>query len=195
MEDYSQRVMKQNFVAKFLRTTHPVQVSLKGDAKYVGSERCGDCHQHALNIWQKSLHAKAFQTLVNAKDPGLRQFDGECLQCHTTGFKHDWGYNDPRVAANPKLQAKLLNVGCESCHGPGSAHANNPQNMDIRKLINPWAQHFNKNLPQQARLQKIDNFCQNCHDIENDVHWQFAKRWPEVIHMNPPANGNQPPKK
>jgi Cytochrome c554 and c-prime len=195
MEDYSQRVMKQNFLDKFQRTAHPMQVMLKGDGKYIGSERCGDCHQHAHNIWQNTPHAKAFQGLANAKDPGLRQFDGECLQCHTTGFKHDWGYNDPRVKAQPKLQAKLLDVGCESCHGPGSAHANNPKDMDIRKLINPWAQHFNKNLPAQARLQKIDNFCQNCHDIENDVHWQFAKRWPVVIHMNPPENPNPAPKK
>ena len=37
---------------------------------------------------------------------------------------------------------------------------------------------------QAKRMLRIDLFCQKCHDIDNDVHWQFDKRWPEVIHMN-----------
>src|SRR5262249_1051960 len=119
-----------------------------------------------------------------------------CLQCHTTGFKYDWGFNDPRVKKDqPALHQNLLNVGCESCHGPASAHMKNTDDMEARKLLNPWARHFNSGLPEKTRLQKIDNFCQNCHDIENDVHWQFSKRWPQVIHMNPPENGNPPAKK
>jgi Cytochrome c554 and c-prime len=186
MEDYSQRVMKQNFVEKFLRVAHANSVAQKGGATYVGSDRCIRCHKEAHQIWKNSKHALAFLTLVNDKNPPNRQFDGECLQCHTTGFKYDGGYNDPKVKAQPELHKKLVDVGCESCHGPASAHVKDTENMEARRLLNPWAKHFNPNLPQQARLQKIDNFCQNCHDIENDVHWQFSKRWPEVIHMNPP---------
>jgi len=191
MEEYSQRVMKQNFVDRYLRVAHANSVALKGGATYVGSDRCTRCHKEAHKVWAASKHADAFQTLVKDKNPTLRQFDGECLQCHTTGFKYDGGYNDPR--ANNK--EKLLDVGCESCHGPASAHVKNTDDMEARKLLNPWAKHFNSGLPEKTRLQKIDNFCQNCHDIENDVHWQFAKRWPQVIHMNPPENGNPPAKK
>lgn len=197
MEAYAKRVMKENLIAKYLQTPHRTQSVLRaknGDARYVGSAVCGNCHEHAHDIWTKKSdtghsHSHAFKTLEKAKDPSLRQFDGECVQCHTTGFKHDTGYNDKFVRANPRLQTKLLDVGCESCHGPGSAHTNDVGDVEIRKLMNPWAKAYNKNLPENVRLQKIDNFCQTCHDIENDVHWNFDKKWPLVIHMNSPAKG------
>lgn len=195
MEEYAKRVVDQNLAAQFLVSDHKNQVFLRQkqiEAKYVGSERCADCHAHAHAIWDdaknKGLkHSRALDTLVNAKNPGLRHFDGECLQCHTTGFKHTTGYNDPNIDARKK--GLLHHVGCESCHGPASAHVNNPDDMEIRKLMNPWAVHFNKGVPEKVRLQRIDNFCQTCHDIENDVHWDFKTRWPKVIHMNPPAKG------
>ena len=195
MEEYAKRVKDQNLLAQFLVSDHKNQVILRQkqiETKYVGSERCADCHAHAHAIWadanNKGLkHSNALETLVKAKDPGLRSFDGECLQCHTTGFKHTTGYNDKDT---PERTKKLLHhVGCESCHGPASAHVNKPDDMEIRKHLNPWAKHFNKGVPEQVRLQRIDNFCQTCHDIENDVHWDFKTRWPKVIHMNPPEKG------
>jgi hypothetical protein len=196
MEEYAKRVADQNLVAQFLVTDHKNQVILRNnkiEARYVGSERCADCHALAHAIWadaqnQGIKHSKALDTLVDARNPGLRQFDGECLQCHTTGFKHTTGFNDPNI--KPKTKQLLHHVGCESCHGPASAHVNKPDDMQIRKLLNPWAKHFNEGVPEQDRLQRIDNFCQDCHNIENDVHWDFKKRWPKVIHMNPPKGGN-----
>jgi hypothetical protein len=186
MEDYAKRVMDQNLMTRFLFTPHKTQVLLKRrmiESKYVGSETCARCHEHAHDIWDKSGHAHAFKTLEEAENPGLRQHDGECVQCHTVGFKHDWGYNDPRHQAKMKLL--LRDVGCESCHGPASAHVNNPQDVEIHKLINPWAKRHNPTLPEHVRLQRINTFCQSCHDIENDVHWNFEKKWPAVIHMTP----------
>lgn len=198
MEDYAKRVANENLVAKFLVSDHKNQVFLRNEkkleTKYVGSERCADCHGHAHAVWvdaanQGLKHSKALETLVSAKDPGLRHMDGECLQCHTTGFKHTTGFNDPNIKERTK---KLMHhVGCESCHGPASAHVNNPNDMDVRKLMNPWAKHFSNGVPEQVRLQRIDNFCQTCHDIDNDVHWDFKTRWPKVIHMNPPPKGGK----
>ncbi len=194
MEDYAERVKKNNLMARFTLSTHKTQALIKG-AKYVGSEICGNCHQDAHNIWQANngnalAHSRAFKTLEDAKNPSLRQFDGECVQCHTTGFKHPTGYNDPAI--KPKMKNLLLNVGCESCHGPASAHVNNSSDMDARKLLNPWSKKFNPGMPEQKRLLTIDIMCQKCHDLENDVHWDFNKAWPKVIHMNPPA---KPPAK
>ena len=34
-------------------------------------------------------------------------------------------------------------------------------------------------------MNSTDRFCQSCHDIENDVHWNFEKRWPQIIHTTP----------
>src|SRR5262245_11736559 len=201
MEEYTRRVKERNLIAQFPRTPHKTQVLLRGrniDARYVGSEICASCHTDAHKIWGeqkgKLAHHKAYETLVEAKDPALRQFDGECMQCHTTGFKHDWGYNDPRYdkPADAKekrkfaeLKSELLGVGCESCHGPAGAHVKNVNDMEIRKLINPWAKRHNVGLPENVRRQRINTFCQSCHDIENDVHWDFDKSWPKVEHMTP----------
>src|SRR5262245_30744771 len=44
----------------------------------------------------------------------------ECAQCH------DEIYRDFKTATHARLQAKgpnAINMGCESCHGPGSLHA------------------------------------------------------------------------
>jgi hypothetical protein len=209
MEGYARRLQREDYLAKFPRSEHPVQGfainNLKVEAKYVGSEVCGNCHDHAYKTWAKERpglsHAKAYDTLVNkAKHPGLRQFDGECIVCHTVGFQHNTGYYDKNNT--PKQNAKLHHVGCETCHGPGSLHANNPNNPNLNALMNPYkpsAQELNPQVPlaqRQAlfkqRMLKIDTQCMKCHDQENDVHWiqhDFLEKWigGGVYHATPPA--------
>lgn len=213
MEDYALDVKKHDYMAKFARTMHPVQVQFR-DARYVGSERCGNCHEKAYEIWAKNKdgpglsHARAYDTLVDkAKRPSLRQFDGECVVCHTVGFEHKTGFYDPKNTA--KLNKLLHHVGCESCHGPGSEHIRlegligaDPGNAQVKqdrelmhRLMNPHkasAEELNpKTSPERRkmlfenRMLKIDFSCQKCHDQENDVHWNFNKKWPEIIHMTP----------
>ena len=65
-------------------------------------------------------------------------------------------------------------------------HANNPNNKDYYPLINEFAAKHNPRVPpENVRQRRIDDFCQSCHDIENDVHWDFAKKWPKVAHPTP----------
>jgi hypothetical protein len=178
MEDYAREVKRGNFLTQYHRSLHPVQVAFP-NAKYVGSQRCRNCHKPAHTIWEKSAHAHAYRSLENAKLPSLRQYDGECVACHVVGFAHKTGFTDE--VSTPKL----LNVGCESCHGPCSEHAENTDDLRIRAAINPW-----KADPRKVRT--IDTFCQSCHDTDNDVHWDFNKNWPKVIHMTPrPGNAAQ----
>jgi Cytochrome c554 and c-prime len=189
MEDYTRELKDRNYLARFPRTAHPMQIQYP-NAKYVGSERCGDCHEHAFKVWHTNekkpllAHAKAYQALEKAERPSLRQFDGECVVCHVVGFNHPSGFNDPANSA--KMNDFLKHVGCESCHGPGSVHTNSPNNAALYPLLNPW-----KALPgapaaaEKARLLRIDLFCQKCHDVDNDTHWNFDQRWPEIIHMTP----------
>jgi len=40
----------------------------------------------------------------------------------------------------------------------------------------------------ESRLGKTDQFCQKCHDIDNDVTWTnkgFERKWPKVAHPSP----------
>jgi predicted CXXCH cytochrome family protein len=54
----------------------------------------------------------------------------ECAQCHVTGFdpaKHTW---------------KELSVGCEACHGPGSAHVEAKPAERFGTIVNPASLPF-----------------------------------------------------
>ena len=96
-------------------------------AAYVGSEVCGECHRgqksgHQYNTWRATPHAQAWAVLASkraaeiAREKGLAgdpQTAPECLACHTTG--------GPRARARETLHPDE-GVGCESCHGPGSAY-------------------------------------------------------------------------
>jgi hypothetical protein len=81
------------------------------DAKYVGGNKCQACHATQHRTWQKEKHAKAFASLLpdEVKNP-------ECVKCHVTGYGKPGGFTSEE--ATPALK----NVGCEACHGPGSAH-------------------------------------------------------------------------
>jgi hypothetical protein len=190
MEEYAETVKAQDFLGQAgkFRIMHDTQKELTNQvqARYVGSAECSRCHESEYAVWKKSPHANAFNHLVAAKNPSLRQFDPECIACHVTGFRYQTGYGDPPNDASPakvqKLELALRDVGCESCHGPASMHANNPNNKAYYPIINPpWMRVVNgKNL-------KLEIFCMQCHDIENDVHWgnqgrTFPENWKRIVH-------------
>ena len=96
------------------------------DYGYVGVDGCKMCHRseakgNQAGKWAEGLHAKAFETLGNDKSKELAQTAGvgnpqeaeACLSCHVTG--HGEAEKGPRY----KIED---GVGCESCHGAGSAY-------------------------------------------------------------------------
>jgi hypothetical protein len=193
MEQYTRELRDGNYLAKYIQVNHPLQVEVKDVVPtYRGSEACKKCHAHAYQVWQdqgkeeekagkkRRAHVIAYPELVDAKRPANRQYDGECVVCHVTGFGYKGGFTNERDTA------KLENVGCESCHGPASEHVKNPENAQWRKLLNPWKAP-EKETPEakEKRLFAIDQMCQKCHDPDNDVHWNFKKKWPNVEHHTP----------
>ena len=94
-------------------------------ASYAGSERCIECHKQAGAVWRNSGHANAFNSLI-AREADA---DPSCIGCHTVGFGNPTGYL--RTAG----KKQLIDVGCESCHGPGSLHVKQREgdkNVDFR---------------------------------------------------------------
>jgi len=98
-----------NNVQRFI---FPVEVAFKGTSYYVGNDRCGSCHSLQYAAWSRSAHGKAYSKLFSVG----RNQDSQCLGCHTVGFGSTSGFS-----LSAPLDS-LKNVGCESCHGPGSVH-------------------------------------------------------------------------
>ncbi|HVY38460.1 MAG TPA: multiheme c-type cytochrome [Polyangia bacterium] len=82
-----------------------------GRPSYVGDAKCGGCHAPALAFWKKTVHATAWQTLVEVN----KQNDYRCVGCHVTGYGQVGGTSLGHTN-------RLRDVQCETCHGPGSIH-------------------------------------------------------------------------
>jgi hypothetical protein len=112
LTDYDAWVAKQN-LARFTGVHAPA--AAPGKPTYVGGEACVDCHAEAVQFWEGTVHHRAHDTLVEAN----KQYDLSCVSCHVTGFRKPGG---SEVVENELLR----DVQCEQCHGPGSAHVDDP---------------------------------------------------------------------
>jgi hypothetical protein len=115
-----------------------------GGVFYVGNNSCKSCHEKESAAWEKTKHAKAYSTLIDRK----HEFDPECVKCHTVGFGYISGFR------HPSSSQELANVGCESCHGAGSNHVDNPQ---------------------AGYGDTSDAICRNCHDTDNSPKFEYDK--------------------
>ncbi len=91
---------------------------------YVGQEACAKCHEKETEHWKRTPHATAFKTLEKVD----RAYYPACLSCHTTGAGHAKGYRP----GEPALE-KLQNVQCETCHGPGAKHVQEPKKKGLTR--------------------------------------------------------------
>lgn len=144
--------------------------------RFVGSQRCGECHTKAYKSWLETPHAHATDTLVDLKP--ARQFDPECISCHATGwnpqeyFPYHSGFTS--VEATPLLKGN----GCENCHGPGAAHAAAESGGSDAGLLAKLRGDM-----RVARGTKVDNVCLKCHDIDNSPDFDLETYWPQVEHL------------
>jgi hypothetical protein len=130
-------------------------------ATYVGSAACVECHRTATDVWQKSGHAHAFRTLVEKKADA----DPKCIGCHTIGFGSPSGYRREFGGR------QFADVGCESCHGPGSLH--------VKQHRGDASVSF-KYRPLGA------GDCQKCHYGEFSRPFDWDKFWPPIQHGKEP---------
>ncbi|NNE44839.1 MAG: hypothetical protein HKN12_11585 [Gemmatimonadetes bacterium] len=114
---------------------------------------CGNCHIGKQKEWETTAHADAHAGLV---DSGHSQ--EFCFGCHTVS---DMG-NDLAVAGgwNVVQDPVYQDVQCESCHGAGFDHVNDPG------AAQP--------LPTLAVSETMDTGCAECH---SGNHHPFAEEW------------------
>jgi hypothetical protein len=212
LENYAREVKDRKLMEKVPQIPHPAQLQAQAlNLSYVGSEKCSGCHAAEYTKWKDSKHSHAMEALEKyAKRPGLRNFDGECVVCHTVGFGYNTGY------VNEEKTPELKHVGCEVCHGPGSGHMTAPNNAELLKLLSPWKQEKTDALPDLATMEKIAKLspvdrgqvvltpaqqrvingvsrtCMKCHDGDNDPHFDLFNYWPKINHSR--LGGGKVPK-
>lgn len=76
-----------------------------------------------------------------------------CLECHTSGMRPPAKGTENQYSSPLFTQA---GVGCERCHGPGSAHAAAP--TKVAAIVNP----------NKLAAERRDSVCMQCH-LEGDV--------------------------
>ena len=114
-----------------------------GEAGYVGVEKCLECHEETRAFWEKDRHHDAWETIVEDK----KTFDIYCVSCHVTGFMRPGG------SSIKKLDG-LHDVQCESCHGPGSLHAESSE-----------AAHIQREVPEST--------CRTCHNPKHSTRFDY----------------------
>jgi len=220
LENYAKAVKDAKLLPEYPRVFHPAQIQAKGlpkpvDLTYVGTAQCAGCHAAEFAKWKAPAntvsHSNAMDTLEKvAKRPNLREFDGECVRCHTVGFDHKTGYVD--AVKTPQLR----DVGCESCHGPGSGHVAAPNNKVFLEYMSPWKQAGAAKLPnaafmkemadtpaidrgkkavapaQQVLINRVEGMCMKCHDNDADPHFDLYKNWPKIDHSGLAPQGGWP---
>jgi hypothetical protein len=120
--------------------------SVFAPGEYQGNNLCGSCHLTEHDSWRQTHHAVAWRTLQvrGATD------DPKCVGCHVTGHQQPGGWGSG-------VPTELVDVGCESCHGPGGPH--DGARADAREA------------------------CAGCHDAEHSIDFTVEKGLPLIDHF------------
>lgn len=132
----------------------------EGEATYVGTNQCAQCHVEAHEFWKGTHHGGAVATLQKRN----KLYDQQCVGCHVVGYEKPGGSVLGKLKYDATVNGStitkdLRNVGCESCHGPGSKHMAAPVGSDGRP------QHI-----QDGTGQKV---CMECHVPEHSPSFDY----------------------
>lgn len=120
LQTLDRRVNDHNRTALADRRPPPVA---DGEASYTGSVVCATCHEAAYAWWRGHPHGHAYETLASRD----KQFHLDCVGCHVTGYERPGGSTVTYLGDGGVLR----DVGCENCHGPGSAHVAAPSRAAV----------------------------------------------------------------
>ena len=104
------------------------QQNADSGATYIGSAACQECHEQEYENFVKYSKKAHSQQNVQKMRPKLTQEELEgCYSCHTTGYGSKGGF------VSYEKTPELGDVGCETCHGPGSAHVESGDTGEITR--------------------------------------------------------------
>ncbi len=87
------------------------------ERRYIGSSKCKECHEEIYKVFSANARkAHSFSSIQRMAEQLTEEEIVKCYYCHTTGYGHPGGF------VSLEKTGDLANVGCESCHGPGSEH-------------------------------------------------------------------------
>ena len=112
-----------------------------------------------------------------------QSWDKRCAQCHVNGFDvssqeispdgpnqwfAEWVGTESGDSATKDIN---IAIGCESCHGPGSEHANDPENEEFLRALDPgrWDPVDTSRYWTDRKLD-LCNQCHNRHASTEGVH-------------------------
>jgi hypothetical protein len=172
MAAYQEQLKAIGFVGLGLRSVAYPQSETYG--RFIGSQKCQSCHEKSYDIWKKSGHGHAYQTLVDLNPP--RNFDPECVSCHVTGWNPGRFFPYASGYESREKTPHLINVGCEDCHGPGEKHAaaESGGNEELQKKL--------RKAMVITKAESKKQQCYTCHDLDNSPDFDFDKYWPFVEH-------------
>lgn len=123
-----------------------------GEAAFVGTQSCIGCHADPGTVWHGTRHSHAYATLEKVH----KQYDLDCIRCHVIGV------DAPGGVCRVDQVAGKTDVGCESCHGKGSLHADDPNvAIAVKKPAEPA--------------------CLRCHTPENSPAFDYASYLPQIL--------------
>jgi hypothetical protein len=144
----------------FART---LPASVPRDYRIAGDASCRECHPDDSERCVQMRHARAWAALEQRG----ANVDPYCQQCHTNGYGLPGGFLSLRQSRS------LVNVGCESCHGPSLAHQRDS------KLRTP-------------NYRRAEQRCTSCHDRENSPEFAYEKYWKQIRHGEPARKVTDP---
>jgi hypothetical protein len=116
---------------------------------FVGSQVCADCHEEQYKSFKAhAKKARSYESVRKMLHAVTVDELKKCYECHTTGYGRPGGF------VSESKTPHLAEVGCESCHGPGSIHAQSQAKKDIR-----------------SKLTAKD--CESCHSAERVAAFNF----------------------
>jgi hypothetical protein len=123
---------------------------------------CGNCHVSHQTDWATTKHAVAYADLTASS--GAQDF---CFSCHTV---NELGNSLTDSSGWHVVQdTAYYDVQCESCHGGGADHVENPDGGP-------------KPLASIAVSLEATNGCAECH---NGTHHPFVEEWSQSAHATP----------
>jgi YVTN family beta-propeller protein len=146
---------------------------------FTGTHACGECHRgpmmgYQYSRWRLGPHARSYAVLSLpaarelAEEMGVTgdpQTSAACLRCHVTG--------GGREVSILEGFSPWEGVGCESCHGPGSAYS--PEAI----MRDPVASR-------QAGLEPAgERTCARCHEDAHGRPFDFGEALATIAHPMP----------